>query len=358
MMAPVVVPFAAAADELTSVYARILDNPTSAELNIQYAMIAEGRGEFRKALAAYERALINDPGNEAAKRGLQRVRRIIQPPLTQVSVEVGATGETNPRHDGSAGEVLGYASLSVRDERRIGDHRWRTNLGLYGEAHATWDDMNYASATVDTGPLIDLAGTMLTFRPAIGVGTALFDGRLYYGDVNAAATLEGYLNGAYQWVRVRGGYRQFDPSFTASNGFYVDLTGKVTFPNVIHERDIVSISPWLRWSGIAGDPDDGAIDFAPGLYVEGGATVEYAKVLNDAVTAAVNFKASERAYTDIGLGSRQDLLLSPGASLTFTGFFGAQTDLRFDYRYEWNQSTQAAHSYDNHVATVAVVVRR
>ena len=68
-----------AADEMTDVYARIVANPVDSELNLQYALLAEGRGEYRKALAAYERVLVNDPGNEAARRGLQRVRRIIEP---------------------------------------------------------------------------------------------------------------------------------------------------------------------------------------------------------------------------------------------------------------------------------------
>ena len=85
----------ASADEMTSVYARIVADPTSSELNLQYAMIAEGRKEYRKALAAYERVLVNDPTNESAKRGLARIRRVIQPPSTQTAIELGATWESN-----------------------------------------------------------------------------------------------------------------------------------------------------------------------------------------------------------------------------------------------------------------------
>lgn len=350
----------AAADSLQAAFARVLDDPTNAELNVSYAMIAEARGEYRKALAAYERALVSDPANDAARRGLVRVRRLIQPPLTQVSLETGATWESNalPQTAPGTGDFSGYAAFTIRDERVFGAHRWRTNVGLYGELHASATDLDYASLAADTGPLIDLAGTMLTVRPALGVGTALFQDRLYYGDANAGVTVEGYLNGAYQWARVRVGYRQYDPFFTADRGAWADLTGKFSLPNVFHQRDVFSISPWLRWSGIDGDPDFGVTDFAPGRYVSAGARFEYAKVLNDAVTVAVNFKVSDTAYADIGSGSRNDLMLSPGASVILTGLLGPQTDLRFDYRYEHNDSNDAAHDYDNHIATVAAVFRR
>lgn len=347
------------ADELTDVYARIIADPTNTDLNLRYATLAEARGEYRKALAAYERALVNDPGNRDAADGLQRVRRIIQPPLTQKTIEAGATWESNPlRSPVGEADGLGYGSFRVKDERKVGDQRWRTNLGVYGEAHARVSAMNYANINGDIGPIYDLRGTMLSFRPAIGAGAAYFDGRIYYGDVNLSGLFEGYLNGAYQWVRLRAGYRQYDPSFTSGAGFYADLTGKYSIQDIFHERDVFSIAPWLRWSGINGTADTGGIDFATGLYVEGGARFEYAKVLSDTLTASVSVKISDRVYNDLGLGSRQDILVSPGASLIFTNLFGPQTDLRFDYKYEWNQSNQTAHVWQNHAATVAVVVRR
>jgi hypothetical protein len=40
------------ADELQSVYAQILSDPTNSALNIRYAALAEARQEYRKALAA------------------------------------------------------------------------------------------------------------------------------------------------------------------------------------------------------------------------------------------------------------------------------------------------------------------
>jgi tetratricopeptide (TPR) repeat protein len=348
------------ADEMADVYARIIANPVDSALNLQYALIAEGRGEYRKALAAYERVLVNDPDNQEARRGLQRVRRIIEPAVTLRTLEFGAAVDSNPLHAtaGAAADVLGYGRFSVRDERAVGGQRWRTIINAYGEAHARETQLNYASLNAETGPLIDLDGSMMTFRPALGGGAAAFDGRFYYWDVNASGTLEGYLQGAYQWARLRAGYRQYDPSFTAEAGFYADLTGKMSFKDIVHDNDVFSIAPRLRWSGIQGMPADDADEFAPGLYIEAGSTFEYSKVISEALTAVLSTRINQRWYDDIGGGARRDFLLSPGASLVFPGLFGVQTALRVDYRYEWNDSSDDAHDWQNHLLKVGVTVRR
>src|ERR1700675_3721085 len=114
--------------ELTRVYAQILRDPTNSQLNLRYAELAEASGKLRWALAAYERVLVNDPGNLEAQAGLQRVRRRLQPNATQFTAEFGAVGETNPRYlpSGARAEAQALASLGMRDERTIADVRWRT----------------------------------------------------------------------------------------------------------------------------------------------------------------------------------------------------------------------------------------
>ncbi|MEJ0097164.1 MAG: hypothetical protein WDM84_03480 [Bauldia sp.] len=343
---------------MTSVYARIIADPTNSDLNLQYALIAEGRKEYRKALAAYERVLVNDPTNESAKRGLARIRRILQPSITQTSLELGGTWESNPELNPTPfGEVSAYGDVRIKDERAIDGQRWRTNLSLYGEGHATFSDLNYANLNGDIGPLIDLGASLLTFRPAVGAGAAYFDGKVYYGDVNVSGLLEGYLSGAYQWIRVRAGYRDYNPAFS-SGGTYADITGKYSLSNLIGEGDVLSLAPWARWSGINGVTNDTATDFATGLYVEGGGTLEYSRAFNDVLTAAVNITASDRYYNNIGTGHRQDQNVSPGASLILTNVLSPQTDLRFDYSYEWNWSNQTGHTWQDQTLTAAIVIRR
>jgi len=349
----------AAADEMSAIYAKILANPTDPAANLQYAQLAEAQGDYKRALATYERMLLNDPTNRQALEGLQRVRMLVEPAKTQKTFEAGVASVSNPLLESTATpDVYAYGSVSVRDERVAGGQRFRSNFNLYGEGYANTSSMDYASLSADFGPVWNVPKTETTFRPAIGVGTAYFDGHVYYGDINASGLFEGYLNGAYQWLRLRAGYRSYDPSFTSGAGGYADVSGKFALADILGENDSLSFAPWFRWSGINGTPDNGATDFATGLYIEGGATIEYAAALNDALSAAVNVKLSDRKYNDIGSGSREDWFVAPGAALTFTNLLGPQTDFRLAYRYEWNNSTDVNHIWQNQVATVSVVVRR
>ena len=124
--------------ELARIYAQILRDPTNSQLNLRYAELAEASGKLRWALAAYERVLVNDPGNVEAQAGLQRVRRRLQPDSTQFTAELGVIGETSPRNlpSGARAEAQGLASLGMRDERTIADVRWRTTAAAYGLLHS------------------------------------------------------------------------------------------------------------------------------------------------------------------------------------------------------------------------------
>jgi len=350
---------AAIADELVGIYRQILRDPLNADLNLQYAMIAEGRGEYRKALAAYERVLVNDPGNQSAIEGIQRVRRIIEPAVTLKTLEAGARWESNAlrSEDNAQSEYTAYGSFRIRDERALGQYRWRTLFGAYGEAHSSFDFLNYLNLSAESGPLIDVPGTMITLRPAVGTSASFFDDRFYNWDVNASLGIEGYLQGAYQWAKLRVGYRAFDPSFVANSGMFADLTGRAAFKDVLTDGDVASIAPFLRWSNIDGQPED-SFDFAPGRYFEVGTTLEYSKALSEQLTAAVSVRVRDLLYADVGLGARNDYGVAPGAALIARNVFGPQTDLRFDYRFEQNWSNQAGHDWQNHVFKLAFVSRR
>jgi hypothetical protein len=361
----------AAADELTTAYARALANPADSELSLQYALIAEGRHEYRKALSAYERVLLNDPTNADAKRGLMRVRRIIQPASTQFFAEAGGMWQSNPElaSSGASSDFVPYAQLRVKDERPIAGVRWRTIGSLYGEYFTEHHDLNYANAAVETGPLVDLGATMLTLYPSIGGAVASSGNKFFYDEFNASTTLEGYLNGAYQWARVRAGYRDFGPDVTSTSGWYVDARGQWSFQNVFHQDDVASIAPWILWSNVGGSATStdfssfpfATSTFAPGRYVDGGARLEYSKKLNDRLTLALSLGLSARHYAvDLAPNgdNRQDYMISPGATVVFNDFFGAQTDLRIGYRFDHNTSNDPSHRYDAHTVMASVVFRR
>ena len=61
------------ADEVAGIYQRLLSDPQSIPLNLQYARAAEKAGKLKWALPAYERALSADPANREARTGIDRI---------------------------------------------------------------------------------------------------------------------------------------------------------------------------------------------------------------------------------------------------------------------------------------------
>lgn len=353
----------ALADALSEANALIIDDPANIELNLDYALIAEGQGKYRLALAAYERILLNYPDNRAAKRGLVRVRRIIQPPSTHKFLEAGTKWESNAAHasDGGDDDFQGYARVRVKDERAFGGTRWRSVGTVYGEVHSEDHSLNYGNISGTIGPIVDLGASMVSLHPAIGGAVAMREDRFYYADVNVSATFEGYLEGAYQWARFRAGYRQYDEDLTSDDGFYLDASGRYSKSDVLLENDVVSITPTIRWNEIDGTFNDNVNDFSPGKYVFAGVRLAYARAINDLLTVEASIKVDDRYFlVDKAPNGddRQDVTITPGMSLLLKDVLGVQTGLRFSYQYEYNDSNDPDHDYDNHVLGVAVVARR
>jgi tetratricopeptide (TPR) repeat protein len=359
----------AGADELKRLYAQILRNPTNSELNFRYARLAEERGEWRKALSAYERILVNDPDNPDVLRALQRVRRKLQPNTTQYLTELGARWESNAQRvaTGRESDGLAVARLTVRDERAFADaSRWRTIFHMLGDVYFSNSDLSYGYAGGYTGPVIDLTPTV-AMHAGLGGGASYFDHGYYFSEATANLTFESYLEGAYSTVHVRGGYRSFDSSFPSSDGLFVDVLGKFAFPNVASQNDVFIFSPWYRWSDIGGagfslfTPTE---QVQPGKYNEYGARIEYYRRILDGVTVGGNFALSQRDYANsfdmllLTTTSRRDVMLSPGATIVFHHVWDYQTDLRIDYRFERNNSNVPARDFENHIATATIVSRR
>src|SRR5688572_4814547 len=83
--------------ELRRIFEQILQDPGNPGLNLRYARLATERGDIRKALAAYERILAQDPTNEEAKAGIRRIQRELEPSITRVTLQLGGQYESNPR---------------------------------------------------------------------------------------------------------------------------------------------------------------------------------------------------------------------------------------------------------------------
>jgi hypothetical protein len=353
----------AAGPELAQLYAAILRDPTNPALNLRYAQWAEESGKLRWALATYERMILNDPANEEAQRGLQRIRRKLQPDSTQFTAELGSAWESNPRYRaaGGRGELQATAAGRMRDERRLGDMRWRTGALAIAQVHQYEGELNYGYAGLSTGPVIDV-GPGLTLHPALGAAAAYFDHRLYYGEAAASVTLEGNLQGSYRAVQVRAAYRDYNDFFPSQRGFYVDVTGKFSVPNVIGSGSLLLFSPWLRWSDIAGSGTSAVFtEIQPGAYAEIGGRVEFYQAITAWMFAGPTLALSQRTYrTDLVPGTadkRRDTIFAPGATVTLPNLFAYQTGLRLDYKYLHDRSNDSSRSFTDHVIAATVVAR-
>ncbi|HZP19040.1 MAG TPA: hypothetical protein VFB16_02430 [Bauldia sp.] len=356
---------AAKADELSAAYASVLSNPTDSEINLQYALVAEGMRKWRLALATYERILQNDPGNKAARAGLQRVRRIIEPNWTRIHTELGVTYNSNALHDPASpnGEVLGFGSLRVTDERTLGMTRWRSGVTLYGEAHSEQSDLSTIYLSAETGPVWNIPGILAAFHPTIGAATGYFEGRFAYWEVNTSASIEGYLDGALQWARVRAGYRDYAAFFTTNAGYYIGADARLVHSIVPGQGDALSVAPWFLYSNIDGSVLDSTLNqITPGRYTAEGVHVEYDFALGNRLSVGPFVDVGNWRYaTDVAPSgaARNDLVVAPGVNVLFRNIFNvAQTNLRLQYKYSMGNSNDDAHDYTNHAVTLAIVSNR
>jgi hypothetical protein len=354
----------ARAGDLNSLHAQILRDPTNVELNLQYARIAEASGVLRWALAAYERILLADPGNQEARRGMQRILRSLQPSFTIATLEYGAAYESNPRYylGPHASEALGVGSLSIRDERYLFDQRWRTAFLAAGQVRTRNDDLSYGYAGLETGPLFDIARDWV-FNPAIGAGASFFDNHFYYSEVSASGTFEGTVNGSLQILRVRAAYRKYDDFFPSTEGPYVEVRTRLSLLGVLGDGSIGFFSPWLLWSDIRGNVENFLVtELQPGAYLEAGTKFEVYKSLAPWITVGANVGIARRDYrNDIVTGTfddkRRDTIVSPGATVIFPSLLGNQVDLKLDYKYVDSRSNDSTKSFTDHVVSATVVTR-
>ncbi len=363
----------AAGGDLARLYARVLRNPADSAVNLEYARLAEEQGKLRWALAAYERVAANDPANAEAQRGLARVRRKLQPDVTQFIAEIGGAWESNPRYTNNnpanattpRSELQGFGSLQMRDERALGDLRWRTNALAAGLVHQNEGDLDYGYAGATTGPVLDFLQAS-TLHLGLGGGASVFKHRYFYSEAVGVATIEKELLGAMQTLQFRGGYRDYDDVFPVTHGFYADARARIVLPDALVEGNLFTVSPWVRWSGINGTAATILLsEVQPGAYIEYGVRGELVRPIVDGVVFGPTMTVFARDYhADLVPGStdkRRDLIVGPGAVLwlpgLFSGWGGVQTALKVEYQYYRDNSNDPTHSFDDHIVSSSLVLR-
>jgi hypothetical protein len=353
----------ASADEMSDLYERILADPGNAQLNLEYAAMAERTGKPRLALAAYERILLNDPGNTQAQAGIKRVMRQLLGSQTRWVASFGAGWESNPAnvafHEDDAAIALG--SLAMHDDRYWGSLPWQTDMLLQVNLYSDQDHLNYGFAGIETGPVFD-TGSWFSVHPALGVATTYFDGSSFYTEGLMSVTLEGVTGGANQVVRFKVGYRDYAGRFTSDSGWYAQANARWTFPHVLGQRDVVVLSPWVRWSDIEGGiPVSLNNEAEPGRYLEFGTDIAWYTPLAQDLVLGLNVTVSQRNYRDPGIFSgaddREDTTITPGVTLIFKHVFSYQTDVRLNYRHKDNDSNDRFREFEDDIVTVNIDTR-
>lgn len=357
-------------DELENLNEQILDNPQDVELNLRYARAAEEAGKPRLALVAYERILINDPSNDEARRGYERIRRDIEPGYTIARLEAGARYDTNALNAADDPFILAtddreattyYAKLLVANEREFWGRRWRSILNVTLEETPDIDAIDYDYLGVQTGPIF-YAGPHLAVLPAVGAGAAWLGGNHYYSEANIGVTVEGRITGASYWARARAGYREYEPETNAffstvtEEGPYAEIQAGFTKPHLFFERDTLLVSPFARWSDVEGSAFSFWLldEVSPGSYIEYGADVNYNYQVADRVQVSVGAMVRERDFTD---SRREDFYVSPQTSVTLQNVFDCDCDIRLQYRYRDNDTNEYPSDYNADQVSISLLAR-
>lgn len=353
----------AAADELSDAYDQVMQDPGNTAVNLRYAEIAERSGKPRLALAAYERILLNDPGNPEAQSGIQRIMRKLQPENTRWVASVGAGWESNPANvnDDEDDSAIFLGSIAMRDRRFWGSQFWQTDALAVVDIVANEDSLNYGFAGVETGPVFDTS-SWFTIHPAVGVGISYFDNTTFYTEGTGSVTFEGIAGGANQVARIKVGYRDYSNHFTTDSGFYVHVDARWSVPHIFGNSDVFIISPWFRWSDINGGvPVSLNSEAEPGRYTEFGADFAYYTPVTEGIVVGANLTVSDRNYRDPGLDSgtedRHDTMWTPGATVIFKHLLWYQSDLRLTYRHRHNDSNDRTRDFDDNIVTANIDTR-
>ena len=355
------------ADELANVFDQLLSNPGDPALNIRYAELVEARGDTRKALAAYERALARHPNDPQLRRGYRRVKRRLQPSVTSWTWEGGVSWESNPRQlpdndPRKDDDVTFDTRLLLFDERTIARHRWRSIGEFRTQYQNDIDDLSDAVVSLSTGPVFEL-GKRSRLHVAPGAAVSWLDGDWFYRDASLTFTFETVRKGATQSVSAKVTHRETNSDFLGADGIIVDVNGRFSAYNKAMPGDALYFLPRFRYSEPSGDGPGRIFSSAllPGDFVEaGGRLIYYAPVARNRAYLGGGIGIYHRSYDQniaFGTADREDVLLEPTAHLVIPRFVGSKFDFRIDYRFEHNDSNDSFEDFENHVVGARTVRR-
>jgi len=366
-------PSAAAGAELQAAFDQVMANPADVAANLRYGRAAEAAGQPRKALAAYERAATNAPGNEEAQAAFQRLKLVVEPSTTRILVGFGVMFDSNADYQsrqlnsgtliteqlGGGYDVNANASVRIIDERVIDGRRWRSRAQLFGDFHVRGRHRDGHYASVETGPMFaGWNGVMISPSLAGEIGFA--DYKYLFSSLGLALTAEfprGYLK------RLRLGFAgtQFEPSLAQRNGY--SFSGKAEFgaSELAFAGDALHLTPYaVRYRGAATTGEESYIEAGMRLaYIAplGGPALGFTGIfLSPEFTVTGRWYDGFEAASPVNLGSRQDYRLIPGIRLIGSEFLGKAITTFVYYEFDRLRSNYIGHNHNNHRAGVHVVV--
>ena len=355
-------PLAAGVDpQLRQIYQQILRDPTNTELNLRYARLAESKGELRKALTAYERILINDPGNREAQTGSQQILLLLKPGFTRWTAILGGDYASNARRRNRlfdrGSDLIGTGQLLVIDERRIGGRRWRSKGQIYADFHKRFRSFDYGYVGGDIGPLLAARGGW-TVRPAFGAAYSWLDQQTFLTELSLLLGIEAPKTGAFQRIDFRFSYNFVGDQFSARrNGVVFEVAPQFLVRNLVKRGDGLTIRPSLLYNGATGGEPNPLLvrgDLFPNRYQQYAVRLTYfVPIMGGKVFVGLNLESNVRLYVVRVPGQaerRRDTYLAPGAELIFPQLFHPKHDFIIQYRFENNVSNDGTENFNNHVA--------
>lgn len=359
--------FGVRADEASYVFRQLMLDPDNPELNFRYGALCEANGEPRKALQAYARVVASDPSNEEAKHKYNRLKRQLQPAITSVRAEVGASYMSNPRQltggeNGDDSSVFDVR-LNFFSDRPAEGVRWQTfataNFDVYGDT----EELTNGSISGYTGPVFDISDN-LRLHVAPGGSFAWLDDSALYSQAALNLTFSSIQYGTRQSVTFSGAYRDVNSDFSSNDGFSVGVTGRFAASGFLTKGDGVYVVPSVRYSEPSGDGPGRVFSrpLFPGDFLEVGSRFYYflPNVMSDVHVGfgmGIYWRDYEQTVAFNADKERRDTFIEPTAHVILADPFKGDFDLRFDYRYEENFSNDDTEDFQNHVFGTRVIRR-
>jgi len=353
------VPATSGADELRSVFQQLLLDPGNPALNLRYAALTAQRGEIARAIATYERILIDDPNNVTARRELTRLRLLLDPPTTEAVLSLGVQYESNaPRRNPSFltfNDTVGTASLAVRDERVLGDRRWRSFGTAFMNVHNRFSvgDLGYVGA--NTGPLLMLPGGW-TMRPGLGGAFASRDYRTMFAEGSLLANFETMEAGPLEQINLRFAGQDWSGRDPGKDALIGEIGAGFRWRGIAASGDTVSFDPIFTYN--AADTADNtyrAINLTFGYVVPMASfgPVEARSFFGRSYLGLeLHLERDDYGAADRRISppaeDRRDYYVAPGIRLVTPAVIGLNETWTLRYLFEDNISNEFINRYSNH----------